>query len=180
MQAVKWAAQPEFGRTLKMTKTLIIVASALLLCFSPSVMGQDDDARSSKQLKRAWWNTEARIEALELDQETRARMDAHAKKYLLDQQTARQESKVEGSTYTEAMRKGDWVLARETSERLASQSAKTAVATREFKIRVLMELSDAQREAFYKGFPRLVARQWVRAPAKSLLNKQDSQSETDQ
>jgi len=152
-----------------MLKVQLPLAVILLLIGSLSAAQSPAEDPWEAQLKKAWWNQTVRINELELSVEARARMDGHARDYLVAEAKLRAEREPLGKQLNAAMLEGDWALAQTLSERISAESSRKAVDHRAFKFKVLGELSKAQREALFENIPRLIGRRWVRLPAASLL-----------
>lgn len=157
----------------------LILASGLLFAEDTKQLIEETQKAQDygKQINSVWWNRPQRIEELELDKELRERLDAMAVEFL-DAQVARRDQQASViQAFNKALVDGDWEAAKEINGTLSQSNAAQASAGREFRIQVLSQLSDEQRKAMVENYPQIMRRQWLRLPARSLVNKQQDQPE---
>jgi hypothetical protein len=114
----------------------------------------------TRALQRMWWNRAEKIEALQLTEDMRKRMDALTLDYFTKQRnsTAQREA---FDAFREALETGDWDVARKRAETLAETHAQPLRDQAELMIQVTAMLSKDQREKLSKEFPELLAGPWL-------------------
>jgi len=113
-------------------------------------------ARELVLIGRAWWNQPELVEALELTDAQRTKMNDSLTHSVESQRAAQPQQRQHQKTFEQALANGDWATARKEATALRDGLANTWAAQTALKIDVLSQLTAAQRQIVASRYPQLL------------------------
>ena len=133
---------------------------------SPSPAEKRRRARRAEDLsKRIWWNQEAVIEKLGLEEAQRRRMDELFHAFVERDERLRERQKELVETFYTRLESGDWEGAERAINALAADRAEQVKDQPLMKIEVIELLTPEQLSRFQAEYPNLFRQPWLRRTA---------------